>query len=153
MGESRDERAPAPRSPAPVELGEPDWRGVRSAGLVLVEPAGGTWIRKPTGHYGEYIWTWPKGRLDASEHPQAAAHRETFEETGLTGRITALLGDYGGDTGVTRFYLAERVGGSPVARGETSAVVLATWDEAANLLHRKRDLDVLAEARTRLAHG
>ena len=160
MDEFSDDNAPRlePDSPPPdllppIDLNESEWSGVRAAGLVIVDPDGRIWIRKPRNHFGGYKWTWPKGTLAAGEHPQAAAHRETWEETGLTARIDSMLGDYAGDTSMTRFYLAHRVGGSPSVSDETSMLGLATWDEAASLLHKKRDLDVFAEARARLARG
>ena len=36
-------------------------------------------------------WTLPGGGIDFGEHPEAGALRELTEETGLVGRITALL--------------------------------------------------------------
>jgi 8-oxo-dGTP diphosphatase len=37
------------------------------------------------------LWTLPAGFVDAGEHPARAVEREVLEETGLVGRVTALL--------------------------------------------------------------
>ena len=39
------------------------------------------------------VWTLPKGLIDRGESPKTTAVREVREETGLTGRIIATLGD------------------------------------------------------------
>lgn len=44
------------------------------------------------GYPGAGSWTLPGGGLDWGEHPEAAMHRELYEETGLTGRVVSLLG-------------------------------------------------------------
>ncbi len=43
----------------------------------LVHPGGPFWLRKDLG-----VWSVPKGEFD-QEHPEVAARREFFEETGL----------------------------------------------------------------------
>ena len=56
-------------------------------------------LREPANHFGGYVWTFPKGRVDAGETPQQAALREVLEETGYTARITGLVpGMFEGDT-------------------------------------------------------
>lgn len=44
------------------------------------------------GYPGAGAWTLPGGGLDWGEAPDAALHRELYEETGLTGEIRGLLG-------------------------------------------------------------
>jgi 8-oxo-dGTP pyrophosphatase MutT (NUDIX family) len=66
-----------------------------SSGGVLVRRMRGRWwfaaIRprgKPAG-----VWALPKGLVDAGESAAATALRETFEETGVSGRLDEKLGD------------------------------------------------------------
>ena len=42
---------------------------------------------------GELSWQFPAGEIEAGESPEAAAVRETAEETGLTVRAVRLLGE------------------------------------------------------------
>jgi ADP-ribose pyrophosphatase YjhB (NUDIX family) len=96
--------------------------GTRSAGIVLVDDRGWVTIREPANHYGGYRWSYAKGRIDPGETPRQTARRELTEETGLTGRIIGAIGDFKGDTGITRFYVGVRTGGQEKPSAETSAV-------------------------------
>ena len=42
---------------------------------------------------GRKAWCLPKGKIEKNELPQDAAAREIKEETGVSGKITGLLGD------------------------------------------------------------
>ncbi len=42
---------------------------------------------------GRLLWSLPKGHLEAGETPAQAAVREVEEETGISGRVLAPLGD------------------------------------------------------------
>src|SRR3954452_18248980 len=91
-----------------------DAKGLKvSTGIVLFEPDGRLWIFEPRGHYGGYQHTFPKGRLEKGLTYQQNAHKEVFEETGLLGDITGLVGDFVGDTTMTRYYVGIRTGGEP----------------------------------------
>ena len=88
------------------------------------------------------VWALPKGLVDAGEGPAETALREGLEETGVTGRLAAKLGDvryvytesWEGGSGervfkVVSFFLAHalrgRVGDLPV--GMDREVAEARW--------------------------
>jgi ADP-ribose pyrophosphatase YjhB (NUDIX family) len=117
-----------------------------ASGLVMVEPDGRVWLAKPKGGYGGYEHTFPKGGLEEGLHPQANAIKEAYEETGLRGHIVAHLGDYEGDTSVTRYYLARRAAGAPQEHGwESEAVLLAHPEDLPKLLNKQRDRTIAAD--------
>ena len=124
-------------------LPAPDPGKKLSAGIVLVDSQGRLTIREPTNHFGGYEWTYAKGRLDPGETARQTAHRELFEETGLRGRIIGLLGDFGGDTSVTRLYLAVRTGGVETLSDETQAIETVDPLTALERFNRQRDKDAL----------
>jgi len=114
-----------------------------STGVVLREPDGRVTLIEPRNHYGGYIHTFPKGGVEANLTPQQNAHKELWEETGLHAHITGVVGDFKGDTGTSRFYLGVRTGGEPTPSDETQAIKTVTPDEAAKMLNKKRDQEVL----------
>ena len=66
-----------------------------SAGSVLVRRMrGGWWLAaiRPRGK-PEGVWALPKGLIARGEEAAATALRETFEETGVAGRLDRKLGD------------------------------------------------------------
>lgn len=124
----------------------------RSAGVIMVEPDGRIWIVEPSGHFGGYEHTFPKGGVDAGLTIQQNALREVFEETGLIAEIDDFLIDAEGTTSVTRYYVGRRVGGAPwLGDSETWSVKLVTPDRAEDMLNTKRDKNVLAALNKRLA--
>ncbi len=138
----------------------PPGHKVRYGGVVF-DPAGRVLLREPSGHYGGYHWTFPKGRPDEGEHPFDTAVRETLEETGHRPVVVGHLpGRFAAGAGATSnyFYLMEDDGGAVdagamAANGETSSLVWATEDEAVRLIAgtsnaagRRRDLEVLQAA-------
>ena len=111
-----------------------------SSGVIMREPDGRVWLVKPSKGFGGYNWTFPKGGVEEGLHPQANAIKEVYEESGLHARITGYAGDYKGDTGITRMYFAERIGGHPKDHHwETEQVALAHPDDLNAMLNRSRD--------------
>jgi 8-oxo-dGTP pyrophosphatase MutT (NUDIX family) len=86
---------------------------LRSAGIASIDLSGALTIREPKNHYGGYVWTFAKGRVESGETPAQTAARELAEETGYTAQIVAFIGDYQGDTSITRMYLGRQTGGAP----------------------------------------
>ena len=96
-----------------------------AAGALVLEPDGRAWAVAPTNRFGGHMWTLPKGRTDGRSLA-ATALVEVFEEAGLRIRLTGFLCDMQRKETYTRFFLAERVGGSPATMGwESQAAVLA----------------------------
>jgi ADP-ribose pyrophosphatase YjhB (NUDIX family) len=115
----------------------------RSAGAVVVEPDGRVWLIEPTNHFGGYVRTFPKGRIELGFSSRATAVKEVFEESGLLVRLGPFLVDVERTTTVTRFYLATRIGGSPAAMGwEAQALWLVPKDRLAELLPSPSDTPV-----------
>jgi ADP-ribose pyrophosphatase YjhB (NUDIX family) len=96
-----------------------------SAGAVIIEADGRIWLFEPTNHYRGYKYTFPKGRVEDGFSLRAAAAKEVFEETGLLVRIGRFLIDVKRTHTRTRYYLAERIAGTPSDMGwEAQAVLL-----------------------------
>ncbi len=125
-----------------------------SYGGVLVSGGGKVLLREPTGHYGDYAWTYAKGRPDAGESARETALREVREETGYTARILApLTGRFGGTTSTTAFYLMDARHPPAAFCKETASLRWASFKEARELIAqtttktgRERDLAVLDAA-------
>ena len=95
-----------------------------AAGVVILEPDGRVWVVCPTNQFGGHAVTFPKGRPDGKSL-QATALCEAYEESGLQVRLIRHLVDVRRTQTFTRYYLAERVGGTPAAMGwESQSVVL-----------------------------
>ena len=130
-----------------------------AAGGVLIDEQGGVLLRRPTNGFGDYAWTYPKGRVDVreGETPEQAALREVLEESGWEAEIVSQVqgpdahGDFRGTTTFTRFYVMR-----PVRQvqepdpAETEALRWASPHEARQLIGetpseqgRARDLAVL----------
>lgn len=114
-----------------------------SAGLILREKNGKVTLIEPRNHYGGYVHTFPKGGQEAGLSTQQTALKELWEETGLHGHITGVVGDFKGDTGVTRYYVGVRTGGEPTPSDETQAIKTVTVKDATEMLNRDRDKAVL----------
>ena len=122
-------------------------------GGVLVNEAGQILLRKPTGQFGGYAWTFAKGNPNPGESAETAALREVREETGYDARITGLLPRvFQGDTSTTLFFLMAPVGDQHSFGEETACTKWVDFDEAKILVStnrtmvgRERDLSVIAD--------
>jgi ADP-ribose pyrophosphatase YjhB (NUDIX family) len=94
-----------------------------AAGVIMIEPDNKVWVVTPDNYYGGYRNTFAKGTQDQGEALQKTAVRETYEESGLLAKITGVLGDVQRSTSATRYYIGERVGGSPAMAGEETYAV------------------------------
>jgi 8-oxo-dGTP pyrophosphatase MutT (NUDIX family) len=131
-------------------------------GGVVMDGAGRVLLFKPKGGFGGVVWSFPKGRLDARELPEACALREVLEETGVEARITGRVpGDYPGDVTLTRYFLMEPVRQTGKLGPEAERVAWVTPEEARayigttpNRRSRERDLRVLeASVKSRAGGG
>ena len=129
--------------------------GSKAYGGVLFNSDGHVLLRKPTGHYGGYHWTFAKGRPDVAEHPVDTALREVGQETGHKAKIVgAVPGGFAGDTSTTYFYLMHSAGHDPARMdNETSETRWVHPKDAVSLLKqsttqtgRERDINILNSA-------
>lgn len=130
-------------------IDEPDFivkAGVkRSAGVVIREQDGRVWLVAPSNGFGGYQHTFPKGTLGDGLSAQATALKETYEETGLRVRLISHLVDVTRTTGVSRYYLAERFGGTPSNMGwESQAVLLVPEADLLDCLNSPLDHKIVA---------
>ncbi|CAB4123850.1 Nudix_Hydrolase domain containing protein [uncultured Caudovirales phage] len=116
------------------------------AGVIIREPDGRIWLTRPTNAFGGYQNTFPKGTVEHGLSMQASAIKEAYEETGLRVKIVGVLGDYERSTSKARYYVAERVGGTPKDMGwESQAMRLAAPKDASKLLNVQVDKGILAD--------
>ena len=123
-------------------------------GGILFRADGRILLREPSGHFGGYVWTFPKGRHGPGESAEEAALREVREETGYEAQITGILpGDFEGDTSTTRFFLMEPAGAPETHGPETQQTRWVDLEKARELVSRDttaagrtRDLEVITAA-------
>jgi 8-oxo-dGTP pyrophosphatase MutT (NUDIX family) len=136
MGVGRTEYLNDPAAPRPNSL-------VPAAGVLAINADGHVLLqrRRDTGQ-----WAIPMGRQEIGETVTQCAERETQEETGVTVKITALLGIFSDpghvvlyhSNGETRqeheiIFLGEPMSGVPSANDEASAVGWYTRDDLPGL--------------------
>jgi TPR repeat protein/8-oxo-dGTP pyrophosphatase MutT (NUDIX family) len=79
-------------------------------GVLILNDAGEILLRKPTGEFGGYKYTFAKGGSDPGETPLQTALRELYEETGYTPEIIGVLPKaYQGTVGNTSAYFVGRI--------------------------------------------
>lgn len=142
---------PAPTLPSTAKL---------RYGGVIVNEHDEILLYEPRGHFGGYVWTYPKGTAEAGESPEQCALREVQEEVGVVhpAIIGKLPGVYRGTMSETVYFLMEVAGGSGEPGTEAVAVRWVSVDEAAALIEqtkvaggRARDLQVLKDAAAMIA--
>lgn len=122
-----------------------------AAGNAIFEPDGRCWLVAPSNGFGGYTATFLKGRIEPGIGPRATALKETFEESGLRVRLSGFLVDVPRGTTYSRYYLAERIGGSPSEMGwESQAVHLVPRDSLPTFLTNAFDQPLLAALEERL---
>ena len=124
MASGRTEYLNDPEAPKPNSL-------VPAAGVLAVDPDGRVLLqrRRDTGQ-----WAIPMGKQEMGETVTQCAEPETHEETGVTVKVTGLLGIFSDpghvvlyhSNGETRqeyeiIFLGEPVSGQPAANDEASA--------------------------------
>ncbi|CAM3310200.1 NUDIX hydrolase [Stackebrandtia soli] len=104
------------------------------------------------------LWALPGGAQDFGETVASAAERETLEETGISVRVTAIVGVYSSPHHVVEYsdgevrqqfslcFRADPVGGTLTTSDESSEV---RWVSESNL----DDLDINPSMRLRIEHG
>jgi 8-oxo-dGTP pyrophosphatase MutT (NUDIX family) len=137
-----------PAATTPRTIRTPAAKGLPSAyGGVLVDESGRVLLRKPTNAFGNYIWSFPKGRSKGSSTPEQTALREVLEETGYDADIIARIpGGFQGDTTITEFFLMRPLGERRDFGAETEEVKWVAPSDAPQLLNRDRDHAVLEAA-------
>jgi ADP-ribose pyrophosphatase YjhB (NUDIX family) len=115
-----------------------------ASGVVILENDGRVWVVSPSNAFGDYVNTFPKGKVDAGLSLRANALKEAYEESGLHVQLTGFLCDSVRSTSVTRYYTARRVGGNPAQMGwETQAVHLVPREQLGRFLNHQNDQVVL----------
>jgi len=116
----------------------------RSAGVVVVRPAGNDWrflILRAYRH-----WDFPKGLIEPHETPLAAARRETLEETG----IAELNFRWGSESMDTAMYGDNKVASYFLALAARGEVTLPVNPELGRPEHDEFRWATHAEAQTLL---
>lgn len=124
----------------------PTQYGLRlTSGCVVFEPDDRIWVVHPSNGFQGVKVTFPKGRWDdESISLLTNAVKETYEESGLWVKPVDYLCDVVRTRTVTRYYMAERITGTPVNMGwESQAVSLVPLSRLERVLNRPNDRKVL----------
>jgi 8-oxo-dGTP pyrophosphatase MutT (NUDIX family) len=150
---SEDEAAFPGRADDPTFTRPRDLRA--SAGVVIVEPDDRIWLIWPSHESGTNRWSFPKGKVEAGDSLRGTAVKEAWEESGLHVAPGRFLIDISRPSSRTyaRYFLARRIGGTPVDMGtESLAVMLAPRTEIPKLVQSPYDQPVV-QAIERLGCG
>lgn len=175
-GASPASPSPAPSAPTGIysKTGDPapkptgHWEGIpdvalpdgpgatgtpaKASGIILLNPDGKVWIRKVSGAFGGYEYSFAKGQVEPGLTEQQNAHKELYEEMGLEGTVDDVLGTFKKTTGTAKYFIGTKTGGDPSKfEFETESVHLVTLNEAENLLNHHSDKEVLAALKAHMA--
>lgn len=122
-------------------------------GVLLVSTNGQTLLRRVSGAFDGYVWTFAKGSPDGYESGQLTATRECFEETGYRCKLVGILPQrYQGATGTTLFFVGVPEGKQQAFGTETEETRWVDIQEAHSLIQqttnaigRDRDQMVLCD--------
>ena len=121
-----------------------------AAGGVVINDDGLILVREPLNHFDGYVWSLPKGGVDAGETDEQGALREVEEETGVRAEIVERIPGEWKTGSINRYFLMRPVEVTGQHDDETTQIAFVTYDEAKELLSlstnkrgRERDLEVL----------
>lgn len=130
-------------------------QGKLSYGGIIFDEHGRVLLRKPTGNYDGYAWTWPKGKANTGDTPVEAALREVVEETGWDCDVVGVLpGTYKGGSGQSNYFVMRgKAFDKAKMDWETEETQWVSYEEAksmimqsTNVVGKKRDLEILETA-------
>ncbi|WP_224406294.1 NUDIX domain-containing protein [Afifella sp. IM 167] len=105
------------------------------ASIVLLKPGHVLLVRRAKQPFAG-IWSFPGGRIEEGEEPDAAARRELLEETGLAAdRLFPLGAHTAGSERKLRLavFAAAWTGGEPVAADDVDRALFIPFEETSNL--------------------
>lgn len=129
-------------------------RYARAFGGVVFDADGRVLLVRPTGGFGGYAATFPKGRPEPHESDEQVALREVLEESGVEAEIVARIEqEFIGEVTASIYFLMRLVRGGLPFDDETEAVVWASpgrarefFASSPSMTGRMRDLAVLHAA-------
>jgi len=121
-----------------------------SAGGVVIKPSKKGFqvlLVAPSGQYGGYSWTFPKGQVDDGESNQQAALREVEEEAGIAADIlpNGYLGEYEGTSSFTHYFVMIQKGEQGETDFETEDSSDVLLSQAQKMVNPGRDKKVLKD--------
>jgi len=120
-----------------------------SGGVVVARDSGRVLLVKNRREHaeGRNGWTWPKGKLDKGEGPVFAALREIVEEAGVMAEPLARLACLRTKRATRHYFLFAKISDGMSHSNETLKVRWVSIRDARHLLERKRDRQVLRDAK------